>query len=118
MPIKKKKLVDATLEDLKESYSQGITSKIYQLSIYVPHGWIESPEENIVIASNFATNKQLQLLISYSSATSIERVNKTNILLKMDVVEPYITLFHGVCKRISGQAEIKIRAKGKEGNNE
>jgi len=116
---KKKLLSQASIEELTQNYRPGISSKIFELLIYVPHEWVENPEPNLVIGSNFATQKQLRSLIDYSSVTSIERVNKTNLALSMEVVEPYMNLFYGVCRNMPEQAEIRVRAtKRKEDNNE
>lgn len=110
MPTSKKNIVNISLEELTQNSRMGISSRIFELLIYVPHDWVENPEPNIVISSSFATQKQLRSLISYASVTTIEKVNKNELVLSIEIAEPYIKLFHGECQKMPEQAKIRVRA--------
>lgn len=108
MPTNKINLRDATIEDLKKHKESSITTNKYNITLYVPHDWIENPKPKEAIAANFATVKELKSLLLYSTYSFIERINKNDLVLSLEVVEPYINLFYGVSKKIPEEAKIKL----------
>lgn len=110
MATKKIKANEATLDDLKQSSTQGITTKIYQIMMYVPVGWVEEPQENLRIYGTSINNEIFKNIVMYSSFCTIEKVNKTNILLNIEVIDSYLNLLYDMLRKLPNEAEIKLSA--------
>jgi len=100
----------ATIEQLKLNESRGISTNQYTLHLYVPIDWIGNPSEGIGISANFINHEALRSLIFYCSSNTLERVNKTNVLLRVDTSEHYLKYVFDIMKTLPKEAELKLGA--------
>lgn len=110
MPISKIPANETTLEQLKQNESRGITTNRYQFHMYVPHDWIGNPVEGIGISANFVNHELLKSIIFYCASNTIEKVNKTNVLLRLETSEHYLNFIFGIMQQLPKEAELKLGA--------
>lgn len=108
MPIKKIKPKEIELDQLKQVRLKGIANDRFEISVYVPNDWVVNPQEGIGISSVHIVESNLKLVSLQSVTTRIEKINKTNILLKFEVSEPYLQKFFHALQQVPDRAEIKI----------
>lgn len=111
MPNYKKPLKEASIEDFKVNEERGISTPRYTIYLYTPKSWINNPTEGIGISANFINQETLKQMVFQSVGTSIEKVNKTNMLLRLEVAGSYLNTFYRLAKQLPEEAELKIRAK-------
>lgn len=105
-----KKIVanQAEKEHLLINKLPGISSPRYEINFYVPVGWVFNPKEGTGVSATYVNNKEFQVLAYYAAQTSIIKVNKTNLLIKLEVLESYIDKFYNQLKLLENSAEIKL----------
>lgn len=108
MPTKKVIPKESTIEDLKTRRIKGIGNDKFEILMYLPNDLVANPQENIGISSVHLLNPELKTLSLYSNSTSIEKVNKTNLLIRFEVAEPYLVKFHQTLLNLPEQVSVKI----------
>lgn len=101
---------EATLEQLKLNESKGISTNQYTVRMYVPIDWISNPTEGIGISANFVNNEILRSIVFYCASNTIEKVNKTNVLLRLETSEHYLKFVFDIMKTLPKEAELKLGA--------
>jgi hypothetical protein len=110
MPNNKKPLNQATIEDLKINHISGITNSRYEIYIYVPNGWLESAVEGTGVSANFINQTNLRDMVFYAGSVGVEKINKTNVLIRLETSEPYIVAVHSAAQQVPDDAELKLSA--------
>jgi hypothetical protein len=101
---------EATLEQLKTNELRGISTNRYQMYLYVPPDWIGNPVEGIGISANFINHELLKSIIFYCSSNTVEKVNKTNVLIRIETSEHYLGFIFDIIKQLPREAELKLGA--------
>lgn len=108
MAISKIQANEATLNHLKINETRGISTNIYQIYLYVPPDWLGNPVEGIGIAANFINHELLKSIIFYCSSNTVEKVNKTNVLFRLETSENYLNFILDILQRLPKEAELKL----------
>jgi len=110
MPLTKVHANEVSLEQLKTNETKGISSNIYQIYLYVPPDWIGNPIEGIGISASYINHELLKSIIFYCASNTIEKVNKTTVLLRLETSEHYLNYILDLLKQMPKEAELKLGA--------
>jgi hypothetical protein len=115
MPSGKKTLNQATIEDFKIHPLPGISKPRYKIFLYIPNGWLDKATEGLGISANFVNQQQLRDMVLYAGSVSVEKVNKTNLLVSFEISEPYLSAVQTAAQQVPDDAELRLSAtKSKE----
>jgi hypothetical protein len=101
---------EATIENLKINERKGISSNLYEIYLQVPPDWVGNPVEGIGISASFINHELLKSMLFYCASNTIEKVNKTSALIRLETSEHYLNYILDIMKRFPKEAELKLGA--------